>query len=523
MIGWSGIALEEVDDHLLAEAGRRDGAPLLAGPRVRHADPARAVLVLPAPAVPVELHLHPPVLVRVDLLARRPDDDGRLRALHERLRRRARRPELLIARHRRERARDARATGVGQALVPAEPQVVGRGHDEVLPVLVLPRALLQREQVPGPQPPARRRGLRRLELAAELVHPDVGVLRAVGRLDVLAGVVVHLVVARRELPRLGLPRQQLDAGPLEVVVVVHVHARLDPPRQRPAGDVLAFRPRGLLRRDEPDLLVPRRGLVAAGRVRQHERVVAVGVPDVVGDALLLHQAADEVEVGLAVLHAVRPRAVAAGQLERHVVGRVVAEHLPQDVRHGLVLEDAAVGRAGEEPEPRPDLGPVAVVPAGGAVLAEARDVAIEVARRVLGQRQPHGHVLPQDLIEVDVAALADQVDPILAQPAQLLTPVHAEEHQHVLAKRRGDLHRPRHGSLQKATRPRAHQPRPAIDEARPGRAGGRPGRGASAAGFVARTTSPGTGTPNSILNSACTTLASQPRARDERRSTYSCV
>ena len=56
-------------------------APLLAGPGRRHADPARAVGVVLALPVPVELDLHPAVLVGEDLLAGIADDDGRLRPL----------------------------------------------------------------------------------------------------------------------------------------------------------------------------------------------------------------------------------------------------------------------------------------------------------------------------------------------------------------------------------------------------------------------------------------------------------
>jgi hypothetical protein len=41
------IALEEGDDHLLADAGNRDDAPVLAGPVLRDANPAGAVLVRP--------------------------------------------------------------------------------------------------------------------------------------------------------------------------------------------------------------------------------------------------------------------------------------------------------------------------------------------------------------------------------------------------------------------------------------------------------------------------------------------
>ena len=60
---------------------------------LRHAHPARAVVVLLARAVPEELHLHAAVLVGEDLLAGRADDHRRLRAVHDRFRRHARRPE----------------------------------------------------------------------------------------------------------------------------------------------------------------------------------------------------------------------------------------------------------------------------------------------------------------------------------------------------------------------------------------------------------------------------------------------
>src|SRR5262249_12537315 len=73
-----GVALEEVDDHLVSDPGDVDRSPRGARPDLAHADPARAPLVALALAVPVELHLHAAVLVRVDLLARWTDDDRRL-------------------------------------------------------------------------------------------------------------------------------------------------------------------------------------------------------------------------------------------------------------------------------------------------------------------------------------------------------------------------------------------------------------------------------------------------------------
>ena len=74
MIGWSGSPSRKLDDHFLADARDVDPAPVLAGPELRDAHPARALFVLLAIAVPVKLHLHAAVLVGVDLLSRFADD-----------------------------------------------------------------------------------------------------------------------------------------------------------------------------------------------------------------------------------------------------------------------------------------------------------------------------------------------------------------------------------------------------------------------------------------------------------------
>ena len=74
------ITIQEVHHHLLANARDVDAAIVGASPRRRDPNPARAVLVHLPIAVPVKLHLHPAVLVGVDLLARRAHHHGGLRA-----------------------------------------------------------------------------------------------------------------------------------------------------------------------------------------------------------------------------------------------------------------------------------------------------------------------------------------------------------------------------------------------------------------------------------------------------------
>jgi len=74
-------------------------------------------------------------------------------------------------------------------------------------------------------------------------------------------------------------------------------------------------------------------------------VLAVLVLEVVVDALGLHQPVDEVEIGLAILNAIVTRLILARELLLELRVRIFLEDLLDDVRHGLVLEDAAVGRA----------------------------------------------------------------------------------------------------------------------------------------------------------------------------------
>ena len=78
------VALQKIDDHLLADAGNVHGAPAGTGPELADPYPAGALVVALALAVPVELDLDAAVFVGVDLLAGRSGDDGGLAALDQR-------------------------------------------------------------------------------------------------------------------------------------------------------------------------------------------------------------------------------------------------------------------------------------------------------------------------------------------------------------------------------------------------------------------------------------------------------
>ena len=96
--------------------------------------------------------------------------------------------------------------------------------------------------------------------------------------------------------------------------------------------------------------------VAHGRVGDDHLVAAVGMGEEVIDPLFLHEPAGEVEVGLAVLDAVVTWFVGPQEL---VVDAQAGEDLLEDVGHGDLLEDPALGLPGQQPELGDDLRLVA--------------------------------------------------------------------------------------------------------------------------------------------------------------------
>ena len=120
----------------------------------------------------------------------------------------------------------------------------------------------------------------------------------------------------------------------------------------------------------------------------------------------------------------------------------IAEHRLDDVRHGHLLEDAAVGRPRQEPEPRADDRGVAVVAAVALPPGENR-VTKPLKYRVLSSGSASFTVtfLPRISSRLMSLLRAEQIELVLAQPAHLLARVHAVEQQHVVAERRDDLHR----------------------------------------------------------------------------------
>src|SRR6185369_3749891 len=112
----------------------------------------------------------------------------------------------------------------------------------------------------------------------------------------------------------------------------------------------------------------------------------------------------------------------------------------------LVLEDPAVGGAGQEPHPRVDhrlvAEPAALVGTG----CKARDEAVEVALAVLAQLHGDRDGLAEQRLGLDVALRADEVEADLAELAEAAGRRHRLEQQVGWRQRRSELdRRRRHG------------------------------------------------------------------------------
>ena len=195
-------------------------------------------------------------------------------------------------------------------------------------------------------------------------------LLAGGTDPVLAGIFVNLV----GILAAGGDREA-GAGGLEVIV------RLGPLTGPELLLVLPFGYHILIDDASAAKVVAGGFLVRARLVRgrivgQNERVLAILLLEVVTDAFFFHQAGNEVEIGLAVLDAVVAGDEIAVEAELEIGKAEILENLLDDVGSFLVLEDAAIGGAGEEPEPGDHLRAVGGEAAILRSLGEAADEAV---------------------------------------------------------------------------------------------------------------------------------------------------
>ena len=244
--------------------------------------------------------------------------------------------------------------------------------------------------------------------------------------DVQPGEIVMVAADRAGTQQRGLGVQRVVIGELEFQ---RVH-RL----QRAPG-----RDRG--RRERPPLFhrairnffETGSALVRAQRIGQHHGVRAGGMREVVVDAFLLHQSADEAEVVLAVLHAIVALGVIAAEALLDVRVADLAQHGADDLGHAHLAVDAAVDLARQQPGFGHQGGAVDgvahVIDGLEAGLARLADDAVEMARIAVFGFQRHRHRRTQQLAQIHLFVAADHLHAITEQLPELLGGRHALEQQ----------------------------------------------------------------------------------------------
>ena len=86
-------------------------------------------------------------------------------------------------------------------------------------------------------------------------------------------------------------------------------------------------------------------------IAKNNGAFSVFVKEIIVDALLLHQTADEIEIRFPVLHAVGPGPITAGKPILDVAEPKIVEYLLDNVRHRFFLENTAIGCSGQKPQP----------------------------------------------------------------------------------------------------------------------------------------------------------------------------
>src|ERR1051326_662469 len=143
-----GIAFEKFHDDLLAYAGQKNRAPILARPGLRNAHPTRRVLVGRTVAVPMELHFDAPEFIGENFLARLANHDRGLRSLNARLLRHPRRAKNAAGWNGRKLAQESLLSGLpapATRLVSFSTTVIGHAGNQVFVILILAGMALELE------------------------------------------------------------------------------------------------------------------------------------------------------------------------------------------------------------------------------------------------------------------------------------------------------------------------------------------------------------------------------------------
>ena len=181
------------------------------------------------------------------------------------------------------------------------------------------------------------------------------------------------------------------------------------------------------------------GVMGQNVIGQHQRMAADRVAEVEADAVPLHLAAGEIQVGFAVLDGIFQHRVIAGQLhfQRRIAKLgIVRQQVLQDLDHGLVVKDALVAALRGQPEPGPQDQVIAMAVFTHPGPAGLGDDAVEFLGAFAAVDLNCGMGADQG-VEIQVLAGGQRLDLIFEKLVQVVAAVETKKNQRVCAKGSG--------------------------------------------------------------------------------------
>src|SRR5262249_19971018 len=151
-------------------------------------------------------------------------------------------------------------------------------------------------------------------------------------------------------------------------------------------------------------------IVSCGIVRENEDMFAILMFEVIADAFFFHQPGNEIEVCLAILHAIIARREISIQPKFEILKLQVRENLLDDVGDGLVLKNPAIGGARQEPQPRNHLRSVGREAPILRALRESIDEPIPVTLGAVRIKDAQRDVLSNQVLKLDRVILRQQIE-----------------------------------------------------------------------------------------------------------------
>ncbi len=424
------ITVDKVDHHFLTHARDLDPTVFPAGPGARDAHPTGTGFIAAAVAIPTEFEFHPAIFIGPDAFAFRAHYFGSLRAVGFRPRRGARRAPIDVRRN------DLKfGSLLANIIIVAGVAVflheVLRADHQVGAVVFHTRRLGQLKTVAGRNALRIAFAAHLLVLRFELLLANLDVKLAVGVIGIATGPVEHLGFVLRErggiLPGLQQPRARLT----KIVVIQAIEAGRDGVRNAPAIDAVLVFHQATFRELVGNAGVAGEFLMGRRRVSQHQRMAVLLVREIIIDAFVFHQTADEIEIALLILHAVSPDAVVVTQavIDFHLI---LPQHLSQDVGNGFFLVDAKIAVLRQIPQRGAQHGAVDIVTVAASFSAgegHARDIAVEITRCQRIAPQLQRDFLSQQRFQIEPIVGAEQLDVELEQSGQFFLAGKASEQQ----------------------------------------------------------------------------------------------